>query len=62
MSETPFAEKDVLWRWEPDDSTNTALGEAAREGYVPWACVPTGEVIEVTQERARELFEEGASA
>lgn len=36
----------------------TALGESVREEYVPWACEPTGEVIEVTEEQAREMLGE----
>jgi cytosine/adenosine deaminase-related metal-dependent hydrolase len=36
----------------------TALGKAVREGYAPWACVPTGDVIEVTLEQAREMLGE----
>lgn len=46
----------------PDEPTDamiqaaTALGKAVREEYVPWACEPTGEVIEVTEEQAREML------
>lgn len=36
----------------------TALGKAVRDGYTPWLCVPTGEVIEVTLEQAREMLGE----
>jgi hypothetical protein len=48
----------------PDEPTDamiqaaTALGQAVRDGYTPWACVPTGEVIEVTMEQAREMLGE----
>jgi len=40
----------------------TALGKAVRDGYTPRLCVPTGEVIEVTQEQAREMLGEDPSA
>lgn len=36
----------------------TALGKAVRKEYTPWLCVPTGKVIEVTMEQAREMFGE----
>lgn len=36
----------------------TAFGKAVVEDYVSWACEPTGEVVEVTLEEAREMFAE----
>ena len=33
------------------------FGRAVVADYVPWSCVPTGEVIEYTQEEAKRLVE-----
>lgn len=32
-----------------------ALAETVRKEYVPWACEPTGEVIEVTRDEAKAM-------
>lgn len=37
-----------------------ALAQAVVAEYVPWACEPTGEVIEYTREQAKALWEETA--
>lgn len=54
MSDAPFNEKDIVWRWMPKAEMQLRESQANRKQLA----LTTGEVIEVTMEQAREMLEE----